>query len=82
MTWGCLDNCIFVDCSDSISAGDPSDDIAGDVVGEIEDDAIFGMRLILIYDSFGIIKSGKRPEWDRGLGVDVNFIALKDDRLG
>ena len=40
------------------------------------------MRLILVDDSLGIMKGDKRPEWDRGLDGDVEFIPLKDDRWG
>ena len=58
----------------SLSAGDLSEDIAGDVVGEIEDDAIFGMRLILIDDSFGIMKGGTCTEENRDLSADFSSL--------
>ena len=59
-----LDDGIFVDDGDGISTGDPSDDIAGDIVGKIEDDAVFGMRFVFMHDSFGIMKGCKRPKRD------------------
>ena len=47
---------VFVDCSNRISAGDPSDDIAGYIVGRVEEDSVFGVRFVFVHDSFGIIK--------------------------
>ena len=76
-----LGDCIFVDCSDSISAGILATTLLVKLSARYRM-MQFSVCDIHIYDSFGIMKGGKRPERDRGLGGDVEFIALKDDQWG
>ena len=51
----------------------------GNIVREIKKKSIFGMRLILIGDSFGIVESGEGTEGNWSLHADVEFMAFTDN---
>ena len=49
------------------------------IVSKIKKKTIFGMRLVLIGDSFGIVESGEGTEGNGSLDADVELMAFKDN---
>ena len=49
------------------------------IVSEIKKKSIFGMRLIFIGDSFGIVESGEGTEGNWSLDADIELMAFKDN---